>query len=194
MTTLRRVTVDDHRPTTASSRFAAAYDFAPAPSDYADLLRSMPQVRILKVLTWVMLALLAVALLMGLFLVRDDGQPVLDPATLLPLIVAAALAALIGFGYAPLGGRAAWRKPANREPVHAVLDSEGFRHEGPSGSQSFTWSVATRAVETNEAYYVHVSNGLASLVYWLPKRAVPLADQAPVRAHIQAHVTRYLIR
>ncbi|MGW2092898.1 hypothetical protein [Promicromonospora sukumoe] len=61
----------------------------------------------------------------------------------------AALAALVAFGYAPFGGRVAWRKPANREPVHAVLDSEGFRHEGPSGSQFFTWSVATRALETN---------------------------------------------
>ncbi|GAA2223309.1 hypothetical protein GCM10010413_15510 [Promicromonospora sukumoe] len=188
------MTPDDHRPNTASATFAATYDFAPAQSDYADLLRSMPQMRILKALAWVMLALLAVAVLMGFFLVTDDGQPALDAPTLLPLIMVAALAALVAFGYAPFGGRAAWRKPANREPVHAVLDNEGFRHEGPSGSQSFTWSVATRALETNQGYYVYVSNGLASLVYWLPKRAVPLGDQAAVRAHIQAHVPRYQIR
>ncbi|MFI2486888.1 YcxB family protein [Promicromonospora kroppenstedtii] len=188
------MTPDAYRPTTASTSFAAAYDFTPTQSDYADLLRSMPQLRMLKTLTWVMLAVFAVALLMGLFLVHDDGQPVLDTATLLSLTVAAALAALIGFGYAPFGGRAAWRKPLNREPIHAVLDSKGFRHEGPSGSQSFTWSVAARALETNEAYYVYVPNGLASLVYWLPKRAVPIGDQASVRAHIQAHVSRYLIR
>lgn len=194
MLTLRRVTLDDRRPNTASTIFAAAYDFAPAPSDYTNLLRSMPQLRILKALTWVMLALLAVALLMGFFLVHDDGQPAIDATTLLPLTVAAAVATLFAFGYARFGGRAAWRKPANREPVHAVLDSEGFRHEGPSGSQSFTWSVATRALETNEAYYVYVSNGLAALVYWLPKRAVPLGDQAAVRAHIQNHVPRYQIR
>lgn len=194
MVTLRRVTPDERRPSTAITASEAAYDFAPAPSDYANLLRSMPQLRMLTTLTWVMLAVFAVALLMGLFLVHDDGQPVLNRSTLLPLTVAATLAALIGFGYAPIGGRAAWRKPLNREPIHAVLDSEGFRHEGPSGSQAFTWNVATRALETNEAYYVYVPNGLASLVYWLPKRAVPLADQAAVRAHIQAHVPRYLIR
>lgn len=188
------MTPDDHRLNPATTTFAAAYDFTPAPSDYANLLRSMPQLRMLKTLTRVMLALLAVAVLMGFFLVRDDGQPAIDAKTLLPLIAIAALTTLVAFGYAPFGGRAAWRKPANREPVHAVLDSEGFRHEGPSGSQSFTWSVATRALETNEAYYVYVSNGLASLIYWLPKRAVPVGDQAAVRAHIQAHVTRYLIR
>ncbi|MFI8523101.1 YcxB family protein [Promicromonospora sukumoe] len=150
--------------------------------------------RMLKTLAWVMLALLAVDVLMGFFLVTDDGQPAIDAPTLLPLIMVAALATLVAFGYAPFGARAAWRKPAGREPVHAVLDGEGFRHEGLSGSQSFTWSVATRALETNEAYYVYISNGLASLVYWLPKRAVPLGDQAAVRAHLQAHIPRYQIR
>lgn len=194
MVTLRRVTPDDHWPNRASTTFAAAYDFAPAQSDYVDLLRSMPQLRILKAFAWVALGLLAVAVLMGFLLVHDDGQPVSDPTMLLPLTVAAAMATLFALGYARFGGRAAWRKPLNREPIHAVLDSEGFRHEGPSGSQSFTWSVATRALETNEAYYVYVPNGLASLVYWLPKRAVPLDDQPSVRAHIQAHVPRYLIR
>ncbi|MFD7022494.1 YcxB family protein [Promicromonospora sukumoe] len=188
------MTPDDHRLNTASTTLAAAYDFAPTQSDYADLLRSMPQMRMLKALAWVMLALLAVAVLMGFFLVTDDGQPALDAPTLLPLIMVAALAALVAFGYAPFGGRATWRKPANREPVHTVLDNEGFWHEGPSGSQFITWSAATRALETNEAYYVYVSNGLASLVYWLPKRAVPLGDQVAVRTHIQAHVPRYQIR
>ncbi|MFD6445074.1 YcxB family protein [Promicromonospora sp. NPDC060204] len=188
------MTPDDHRPNTASTTFAAAYDFGPAQSDYANLLRSMPQVRRLKTLAWVMLALLALAVLMGFFLVHDDGQPALDAPTLLPFVMVAALTTLVAFGYAPFGGRSAWRKSQNREPVHATLDSEGFRHEGPSGSQAFTWNVATRALETNEAYYVYVPNGLASLIYWLPKRAVPLGDQAVVRAHIQAHVPRYLVR
>ncbi|WP_285104089.1 YcxB family protein [Promicromonospora sp. MEB111] len=185
------MTLDDH---TAGTTFAAAYDFAPAQSDYADLLRSMPQLRILKAFVWLMLALLAVAVLMSFFLVRDDGQPAIDLVTLLPLTVAAVAATLFAFGYARFGGMAVWRKPQNREPVHAVLDSEGFRHEGPSGSQAFTWSVATRALETNEAYYVYVPNGVASLIYWLPKRAVPLDDQVSVRTHIQAHVPRYLVR
>ncbi|WP_036968031.1 YcxB family protein [Promicromonospora kroppenstedtii] len=188
------MTPDDYRPTTASTSFAAAYDFTPTQSDYADLLRTMPQLRTLKGFAWGMLAVLAVAVLMGFFLVHDDGQPAIDATTLVPLTVAAAVATLFAFGYARFGGRAAWRKPLNREPIHAVLDSKGFRHEGPSGSQSFTWNVATRALETNEAYYVYVPNGLASLVYWLPKRAVPLADQASVRAHIQAHVKRYRLR
>ncbi|MFE7504379.1 YcxB family protein [Promicromonospora sp. NPDC057488] len=188
------MTPDDYRPNTASTTFVAVYEFAPTPSDYTDLLRNMPQLRMLKTLAWVMLTLLAVAVLMGFFLVRDDGQPAIDATTLLPLTLVAALAALVAFGYVPFGGRAAWRKPLNREPVRAILDTEGFRHEGPSGSQAFTWNVATRALEANEAYYVYVPNGLASLIYWLPKRAVPLADQAAVRAHIQAHVPRYLIR
>lgn len=194
MVTLRRVRRDDHRPNTTGTTFAATYDFAPAQSDYTDLLRSMPQMRVLKAFVWVMLALLAAAVLMGFLLVRDDGQPAFDQTTLLPLTVAAAVVTVFAVGYARFGGRAAWLKPLNREPVRAVLDSEGFRHEGPSGSQSFTWSVATRALETDEAYYVYVPNGLASLVYWLPKRAVPLDDQASVRAHIQAHVPRYLVR
>ncbi|MFI2366691.1 YcxB family protein [Promicromonospora sp. NPDC019610] len=188
------MTLDDQRPNTAITTFAETYDFVPAQSDYVDLLRSAPQLRLLKALAWVALGMLSVAVLMSFFLVHDDGQPAIDPETLLPLTVAAVVATLFAFGYARFGGRSAWRKSQNREPVHATLDSEGFRHEGPSGCQSFTWNVATRALETNEAYYVYVPNGLASLVYWLPKRAVPLEDQAAIRAHIQAHVPRYLMR
>lgn len=184
----------NHGPAEPSTAFQAAYDFAPTRSDYVALLRSLPQLRVLKLLAWFMLVLFAIALFMSFFLVTADGEPAVDASLLKVLAAPAALAALVAFGYARIGGLLAWRKPANREPVHAVLDGEGFRHEGPSGSQTFVWSVATRAIETDEAYYVPMSNGVASLVYWLPKRVVPLAEQAPVRAHIQAHVGRYLIR
>jgi hypothetical protein len=78
--------------------------------------------------------------------------------------------------------------------LRAVLDADGFSHAGPSGSQSFRWPVASRARETAEAYYVYVSNGLFSLVYWLPKRAVPVDEQVLVRAQIQAHIGRYTLR
>ncbi|MFD7308549.1 hypothetical protein [Promicromonospora sp. NPDC059942] len=158
------MTSDDRQPNTTSTTFAATYDFVPAQSDYVNLLRSTPQLRLLKAFAWVALGLLAAAILMSFFLVHDDGQPAIDLETLLPLTVAAVVATLFAFGYAHFGARAAWRKPQNREPVHATLDSEGFRHEGPSGSQAFTWSVATRALETNEAYYVYVPNGVASLL------------------------------
>jgi hypothetical protein len=191
--TLHRVTAN-HGPAEPSTALQAAYDFAPARSDYVSLLRSMPQLRVLKLVTWFMLATFAVALSMSMFLVTADGEPAIDPLLLLVLAVPVALCTLVAFGYAPLGGRLAWREPANREPVHAVLDGEGFRHEGPSGSQNFVWSVAAHALETDEAYYVYVSNGVASLVYWLPKRAVPVGEQTSVRAHIQAHVRRYRIR
>jgi hypothetical protein len=184
----------NHGPAEPSTAFRAAYDFAPARSDYVSLLRSLSQLRVLKVLTWLMLAMFAVVLFMSLFLVTADGEPAVDPSLLLVLAVPALLGTLLAFGYAPFGGRLAWHKPANREPVRAVLDGDGFRHEGPSGSQTFAWSVAERALETDEAYYVYVSNGVASLVYWLPKRAVPVAEQASVRAHIQARVRRYRIR
>lgn len=52
----------------------------------------------------------------------------------------------------------------------------------------------SQARETAEAYYVYVPSGLASLVFWLPKRAVPVNEQTRVRAQIQAHVRRYRIR
>ena len=184
----------NHGSAEPSTALQAAYDFAPARSDYVSLLQSLPQLRVLKLLAWFMLAMFAIALFMSFVLVTADGEPAGDPSLLLVLAAPAALGALLAFGYAPLGGRLAWRKPANREPVHAVLDGEGFRHEGPSGSQAFAWSVAARALETDEAYYVYVSNGVASLVYWLPKRAVPVAEQASVRAHIQAHTRRYRVR
>jgi hypothetical protein len=190
---LRRVTAN-HGPAGPSTALEAAYDFAPERSDYVSLLRSLPQLRVLKLVTWFMLATFAVALSMSMFLVTADGEPAIDPLLLLVLAVPAALCTLVAFGYAPLGGRLAWREPANREPVRAVLDGEGFRHEGPSGSQTFVWGVAARALETDEAYYVYVANGVASLVYWLPKRAVPVAERASVRAHIQTRVWRYRIR
>lgn len=191
--TLRRVTAN-HGPAEPSTAFQAAYDFAPTRSDYVALLRSLPQLRVLKLLAWFVLVMFAVALFMSFFLVNVDGEPAVDPWLLRVLAGPAVLATVVAFGYAWIGGLLAWRKPVNREPVHAVLDSEGFRHEGPSGSQTFAWSVATRAIETDEAYYVHVSNGVASLVYWLPKRVVPVGEQALVRAHIQTHVGRYRIR
>ncbi|WP_129787756.1 YcxB family protein [Promicromonospora panici] len=93
-----------------------------------------------------------------------------------------------------MGSLAAWRKPANREPVRAVLDADGFSHTGPSGARPFVWGVASQARETAEAYYVYVPNGVSSLVYWLPKRAVPIDEHAAVRQQIQAFVGRYRVR
>jgi hypothetical protein len=170
------------------------YDFVPERSDYVAVLRAMPMMRALIVLAWLLLAMLALAVLMTYFLVGADGEPVGDRTDLTMILVLGVPAALILLGYARLGGHAAWRKPANREPVRAVLDVDGFSHAGPSGSQSFRWHAAAGARETTEAYYVYVPNGFFSLVYWLPKRAVPVGEQVLVRAQIQAHVGRYRLR
>lgn len=150
--------------------------------------------RVVTVLTWVMVVLLGLVVLMSYFLVRSDGEPAVDREFVLIMLVLGVPAAVFGLGLARLGGLAAWRKPANREPVHAVLDADGFSHTGPSGAQSFVWGVASRASETAEAYYVYVPNGVSSLVFWLPKRAVPIDEHAAVRQQIQASVRRYRIR
>ncbi|MFI6427766.1 YcxB family protein [Promicromonospora sp. NPDC050880] len=178
------------RPTAAD----AAYDFVPVRADYADLLRAMPQMRAVRVLGWCVLGLIAAMIGLSFLLVRDDGAPVADAATLAPLVVLGMLTGIVVLGYAPLGAHAAWRRPANREPVRAVLDDDGFRHEGPSGSQACVWGVASQARETAGAYYLYVPNGLASMIFWLPKRAVPVGEQALVRERIRAHVGRYVIR
>jgi hypothetical protein len=151
----------------------------------------MPAVR---VLTWAMVVLLGLVVLMSNFLVGSDGEPAVDPEFVLIMLVLGVPAAVVGLGYARLGGLAAWRKPANREPVRAVLDADGFSHTGPSGAQSFVWGLASRAGETAEAYYVHVPNGASSLMFWLPKRAVPVDEHLAVRQQIQAFVPRYRIR
>lgn len=185
---------ENHATSVTGTGVRLAFDFVPERSDYVAVLRAMPMMRALSVLAWLLLAVLVLAVLMSYFLVGADGEPVGDRTNLTMLLVPGVPAALILLGYARLGGHAAWRKPANREPVRAVLDADGFSHAGPSGSQSFTWPVASGARETAEAYYVYVPNGLFSLVYWLPKRAVPVEEQVLVRAQIRAHVGRYRVR
>ncbi|GHH66541.1 YcxB family protein [Promicromonospora soli] len=186
---------ENHATGVTDTGLRLAYDFVPERSDYVAVLRAMPTMRAVTVLSWLVLAVvLTLAVLMSYFLVDRDGEPVADRTDLMILLVLGVPAALILLGYSRLGGHAAWRKPANREPVRAVLDADGFSHAGPSGSQSFRWPIASRARETTEAYYVYVPNGLFSLVYWLPKRAVPVDEQVLVRAQIQAHVGRYKLR
>lgn len=183
---------ENQGPGTAGTAVYAEYDFVPVRSDYAALLRAMPQVRTLRALAWCVSTLAGVAGVLSLFLVDSQGEPMTDLAA--PLVVAAVVTAVVGFGYSPWGASAAWRRPASREPVRAVLDDQGFRHEGPSGSQSCVWGVVSHVRETAEAYYLYVPNGLGAMVYWLPKRAVPVDQQAFVGQHIRARVRRYRIR
>ena len=194
MGTLRRVTAQNRADRGSGTGVRSEYDFVPTRSDYVALLRNMPMMLVVTVSTWVMVVLLGLLALMSYFLVGSDGQPAFDREFLLILLVLGVPAAVLGLGCARLGGLAAWRKPANREPVHAVLDADGFGHTGPSGAQSFVWGVASRADETPEAYYVYVPNGVSSLVFWLPKRAVPIGEHAAVRQQIQTFVRRYRIR
>lgn len=110
------------------------------------------------------------------------------------LLIIGAPMALLVLWYARLGGLSARHKPQNREPVHAVLGADGFSHSGPSGRQSTVWGIASHARETAETYYVYVPSGLVSTVFWLPKRAVPVGEQAGVRELIRANVRRYQVR
>ncbi|MFJ3404807.1 YcxB family protein [Promicromonospora sp. NPDC090134] len=187
------MTTQNHPERATGTGTGTEYDFVPVRADYVAVLRSLPQLAAARVLAWVMLALGVLLALLRFVVVDAEGNLAGDPRALELFLVAGIPAALF-FGYPWLGGPAAWRLPANREPVRAVLDADGFAHEGPSGSQTFAWGVASRAWETAEAYYVYVPNGLASLVWWLPKRAVPLAEQAAVRERIQQRVRRYRIR
>lgn len=188
------MTTEQHLDGATQAAVRSEYDFVPVRSDYVALLRNVPMMRAVTVLAWCLVAALTLAVLMTFVVVDAGGEPVGDPQELAVLLAFGVPAALILFAYAWLGGVAAWRRPANREPVLAALDADGFSHAGPSGRQSFVWGVASRARETAEAYYVYVPNGLASLVYWLPKRAVPVGEQAQVRMRIQTHVRRYQIR
>lgn len=191
---LRRVSTEKHLEGAAGTRPRAGYDFVPTRSDYVALLRNVPMMRAATVLGWIMLVVFGLLALMPFFFVDDAGDPAGDPAALTALAVVGLPMVAFVFGYARLGALAAWRKPANRELVRATVDGEGIGHSGPSGTQSHAWSVVSGARETPEAYYLYVSNGLASLIYWLPKRAVPLDEQTHVRRQIQAHVPRYRIR
>lgn len=170
------------------------YDFVPTRLDYVAILRNVPMMRAATVLGWAMLVLFGLLALMPVFVVDDAGNPVGDPALLIALAVFGVPAAVLTLGYSRLGAVAAWRKPVNREPVRATVDDEGISHSGASGTQAHAWSVVSRARETPEAYYLYVSNGLASLIYWLPKRAVPIDEQNHVRGQIKARVRRYQVR
>jgi hypothetical protein len=172
----------------------AEYDFVPTRADYVAMLRNAPMVRAAKVAAWLMLCVVALTVLMRLLVVDSSGEPVGSPEVLSMLLVIGAPTALVVLWYARLGSLAAWRKPQNREPVHAVLGSDGFSHTGPSGKQSIVWDVASHARETTDGYYVYVPSGLVSMVFWLPKRAVTAGEQAGVRELIRANVRRYQIR
>lgn len=192
--TLRRVTAEEQRDGALGTGVRAEYDFVPVRSDYVELLRNAPMTRAAVVLAWFMFGVLALAVLMRFYLVDADGDPALDPGTLQIMLLLGVPAGLVTLGYARLGGLLAWRRPANREPVRAALDADGVGHTGPSGQQFAVWAIVSRARETAEAYYLYVPNGLGALVYWLPKRAVPLVEQARVAQQIRAHVARYQTR
>ena len=192
--TPRRVTAQQHDDGAVLAAVRVEYDFVPTQDDYVALLRNMPMMRAATVLAWFMLVVVVLAIVLRFFVVDSSGEPAGDPEALGVLVVFGSTLSLTILGYARFGGMAAWRKPQNREPVRAVLDTDGFSHEGPSGSRGFVWGIASRARETTEGYYVYVPNGLASAVYWLPKRVVPAGEQATVREQVQAHVPRYEIR
>jgi hypothetical protein len=188
------VTAQEHADSATDIGVRSEYGFVPTRADYVALLRTSPVVRVGKALAWFLLAMLALLVLARFFVVDAEGRPVGDPEVVAALMALGTPPALFMLAYAQLGAYAGWRKPQNREPVHAVLDADGFSHAGPSGRQFMVWGVASRARETAYAYYVYVPSGVASMVYWLPKRAVPVGEQAAVRAQIQAHVPRYRIR
>lgn len=192
--TLRRVTAHNDMADATGTGVRLEYTFVPVRADYVALLRNVPTVRVLTILGWFVLVVLVLAVFMRFFVVTSDGEPAVNPVDLVVLVVLGVPSALIALGYARLGSLVAWRKPQNREPVQAVLDADGFSHSGPSGRQSCVWNVVSHACETAEGYYVYVSNGLAALVYWLPKRAVPVGEQAAVRRQIQERTPRYRIR
>jgi hypothetical protein len=183
-----------HGATATGVRSEYHFHFVPTRQDYVALVRDVPMLRAGRAVAWTVLVLLALLVLARFFVVDAEGDPVGDPDVLAALVALGTPTALFLLGYARLSAHVGWRKPQSREPVHAVLDADGFSHVSPSGSQSMVWGVASRARETSEAYYVDVPSGLASMVYWLPKRAVPVGEQAAVRAQIQAQVPRYRIR
>jgi hypothetical protein len=192
--TLRRVTAQQRDDGAIGAGVRVEYDFVPTQDDYVALLRNMPMMRAATVLAWFVLVVVVLAVVLSFFVVDSNGQPAGDLGALGVLVVFGGTLSLTILGYARIGGMAAWRKPQNREPVRAALDADGLSHEGPSGRQAVVWGIASRARESAEGYYVYVPNGLASAVYWLPKRAVPAGEQATVRERIQAHVPRYEIR
>lgn len=175
-------------PTADSFRYE--FDFTPTRRDYVEMFRHAPGHLALRILAWSLLGTALLGALASSFLVDAAGRPFGDPSLSVLILMALPLA-LVGIGFPQIGAAVAWRKPMNREPIHAVLDADGFSHAGPSGAQSATWRIISRVLETTDAYYLYCPTGLFTLVFWLPKRAVRADELSSLSQQLRAHVTHF---
>lgn len=108
-------------------------------------------------------------------------------AVVLPYALVLALVSVSLRWWAP---RFAARRVAREDPSvkgeirHTVSDS-GFKVRGLAASVDLTWEHLAQVVETPEFFLYYYTKQWA---YYTPKRAIPVADLAPLRDAIRSHV------